>query len=117
MGFAIAAAGLAAGLAAGVMIGTSAGHASGDAPWCVLSQLGEGAQAWDCQYETAEECARAVTAGGNCTPNPYAPNPAPNPTPAPAAAAAKDAVAVPSKPIVNTTSGAAERRKVKKDAK
>jgi len=46
--------------------------ASGDAPWCALTQLGEGAQAWDCHYGTVQECAPVVTAGnrGSYTPNP-----------------------------------------------
>ncbi len=44
---------IAAGFALGSIFGPSAARASGDAPWCAVMQLGEGAQAWDCQYETA----------------------------------------------------------------
>jgi hypothetical protein len=62
-----------AGLASGTIIAQPAARASGDAPRCALTQLGEGAQAWDCQYETVQECTPVVTAGnrGSCTPNPY----------------------------------------------
>jgi hypothetical protein len=62
-----------AGLASGSFFGAAAAYASGDAPWCAVMQLGEGAQATDCQYETAQECAPAVIAGnrGSCSPNPY----------------------------------------------
>lgn len=68
-----------AGLTTGSMLGAPAAYASGDAPWCAVSEIGEGALSWDCQYETAEQCAPTVSGGnrGSCTPNPYAPNPAP----------------------------------------
>jgi hypothetical protein len=65
---------VAAGLTAGSMLVAPAAHASGDAPWCAVTQLGEGASAWNCEYETVEECLPSVTSGnrGSCVPNPYA---------------------------------------------
>jgi hypothetical protein len=95
-----------AALAAGVMFGTPAAYTFGDAPWCAVTEIGEGAQAWDCQYDNAQECAPAVIAGnrGSCTPNPYY-------SPPPATAS------VPGKGPINTTSGAVEGRKSQKDAK
>jgi hypothetical protein len=97
---------IAAGLALGSIFGPPAARASSDAPWCAVVQLGEGAQAWDCQYDNAQECAPAVIAGnrGSCTPNPYY-------SPPPATAS------VPGKGPINTTSGAVEGRKSQKDAK
>jgi hypothetical protein len=94
---------IAAGLVSGSMFGAAAAYASGDAPWCAVMQVGEGAQAWDCQYDTAQECAPAVIAGnrGNCTPNPYY-------SPPPATAS------VPDKGPMNTTSGAVGNRKSQK---
>jgi hypothetical protein len=96
---------VAASLAAGVMIGAPAAYTSGDAPWCTVTEIGDGGGAWDCQYERVEECVPNVLAGnrGHCSPNPYAP--------APAAASA------PSKSPINTTSGTAANRKIEKDAK
>jgi hypothetical protein len=98
-----------AGVASGAIFGTAAAYASGDAPWCAVTQLGEGAQAWDCQYETAEECVPAVITGnrGSCTPNPYAPAPATTSAPA----------NVPAKDLGNTTAGKAAKRKVEKNSK
>jgi hypothetical protein len=97
---------IAAGFALGSIFGPPAARASGDAPWCAVMQLGEGAQAWDCQYDTAQECAPAVIAGnrGSCTPNPYYSPP-------------RAISSVPSKGTINTTAGAAEGRKSQKDAK
>jgi uncharacterized protein DUF3551 len=77
---------IAAGLASGSMFAVPVAYASGDAPWCTVSQIGEGAEAWDCQYETVEECAQNIIGGnrGSCSPNPHAPAAAsvPNNTPA-----------------------------------
>jgi hypothetical protein len=42
------------------MFAVPAAHASGDAPWCTVSQIGEGAEAWDCQYETVQECGQNI---------------------------------------------------------
>ena len=94
-----------AALAAGVMFGAPAAYTFGDAPWCAVTEIGDGNGAWDCQYETVEECAPNVLAGnrGHCNPNPYAPVPA--------------AASVPSKSPINTTSGTAANRKFEKDAK
>jgi hypothetical protein len=84
-----------AGLASGSFFALPAARASGDAPWCAVTQLGEGDQAWDCQYETVQECAPAVRTGnrGSCTPNPYD-------SPPPAAAS------VPGNATTNTAAGA-----------
>jgi hypothetical protein len=96
---------IAAGLASGSIFGVPAAYASGDAPWCTVSQIGEGAEAWDCQYETVEECAHNIIGGnrGSCSPNPHAP----------AAAAAS----VPNNTPANTTSGAVASHKSKTKAK
>jgi len=82
-----------------------AAYASGDAPWCAVSQIGEGAEAWDCQYDTVQECAQNIIGGnrGNCTPNPHAP----------AAAAAP----VPNNNPASTSSGTVASRKSKDKAK
>ena len=68
-----------AGLTAGSMFGASTSYASGDAPWCAISEIGEGANQMDCQYETVQECLPNVLAGnrGHCSPNPYAVDHAP----------------------------------------
>jgi hypothetical protein len=97
---------IAAGFALGSILDPHAAHASGDAPWCALTQLGEGAQAWDCQYESAQECAPAVVGGnrGSCTPNPYY-------SPPPATAS------VPGNSPTNTTPGIVENRKSQKNAR
>ena len=50
-------------LASGSIFALPAARAPGDAPWCAVTQLGEGAQAWDGQYETVQECAPIVTTG------------------------------------------------------
>jgi hypothetical protein len=77
---------IAAGLASGSMFGAPAATASGDGPWCTVSQIGEGAETWDRQYETVEECARNINGGnrGSCSPNPHAPATASVPTNTPA---------------------------------
>ena len=95
---------LAAGLASGSMFGVPASYA-GDAPWCTVSQIGEGAQAWDCQYETVEECAHNIIGGnrGSCSPNPYVP--------------AAAAVSVPNNTPASATSGAVASRKSRTTAK
>ena len=61
-----------------------------------MRQLGKGAAAWDCEYETVEECLPSVTYGnrGSCVPNPYA---------APAAVSAPAPVAAPSTAPTSTT--------------
>ena len=97
---------VAAGLALGSMFGVPAAYASGDAPWCTVSQIGEGAEVWDCQYETVQECAQNIIGGnrGSCSPNPYA-------------ASAAAATSVPNNNPVNTTSGTVASRKPKEKAK
>jgi hypothetical protein len=37
-------------IAAGLMFDVRASDTSGDAPWCAVTEIGEGAEAWDCQY-------------------------------------------------------------------
>jgi hypothetical protein len=68
---------IAAGLTVGSMFDAPASNASGDAPWCTVTEIGEGAEAWDCQYRSVEECVPNVLAGnqGHCSPNPYAVDP------------------------------------------
>jgi hypothetical protein len=70
-----------------------------------VSQIGEGAETWDCQYETGPECVQNIIGGnrGSCSPNPHAP----------AAAAAP----VPNNNPVSTTSGTAASHKSKDNAK
>ena len=94
---------VAASLALGSISSPRAAHALGDAPWCAITQVGEGAQAWDCQYETVQECAPALIGGnrGSCSPNPYY-------SPPPAAAT------VPGNSPTNTTPGVVENRKSQK---
>jgi hypothetical protein len=103
-----------AGLAVGSMFGARAGFASGDAPWCAVTQLGEGAGAWNCEYDTVEECLPAVVAGnrGQCSPNPYARALAPASAPA-----ATPPVSAPATNPTSTTPGTAQKRKAQKDAK
>jgi hypothetical protein len=94
---------IAAGLALGSTFGLPDAHASGDAPWCAITQVGDGDGQWDCHYETVEECVPNVLAGnrGNCSPNPYY---KPPPT----------AAAVPGNGPTNTTPGVVENRKSQK---
>ena len=101
---------VAAGLTAGSMLGAPAANASGDAPWCAVTQLGEGAMAWNCEYETVEECLPSVSSGnrGSCVPNPYA-APAPVSAPAP--------VAAPTTAPKSTTPSATQNRKAQGNAK
>jgi hypothetical protein len=101
---------VAASLALSSIFGPPTARASGDEPWCALTSLGEGAQAWNCEYETVEECLPSVTSGnrGSCVPNPYA-APAPVSTPAPVAA---PATAPPS-----TTPSTTQKRKAQGNAK
>ncbi len=58
----------------------------GNAPWCAVRELGTGEVQWDCQYNSAAECAPTVVAGnrGFCNVNPYlawARPPTPQPLP------------------------------------
>ena len=94
---------IATGFALGSILGPHAAHASGDAPWCAITQVGDGDGQWDCQYETVDECVPQVLAGnrGNCSPNPYY-------SPPPAAAA------VPGNGPTSTTPGVVENRKSQK---
>jgi len=96
---------LAAGLASSLMFGAAAAYASGDEPWCAVMQIGEGAQAWDCHYQTVEECVPNVLTGnrGSCIPNPYGPSPA--------------AASVPSQGHANTPSSTPANRKFQGHAK
>jgi hypothetical protein len=107
---------VAAGLTAGSMLGAPAANASGDAPWCAVTQLGEGAMAWNCEYETVEECLPSVTSGnrGSCVANPYA---APAPVSAPAPASAPAPVAAPTTAPTSTTPSAMQNRKAQGNAK
>jgi Protein of unknown function (DUF3551) len=43
-----------------------------EAPWCAVTNTGPDMH-WDCRYQSAEQCAPAVTAGnrGFCNNNPY----------------------------------------------
>jgi hypothetical protein len=95
-----------AAFALGSIFGPPAARASGDAPWCAITEVGDGDGQWDCQYETVQECVPNVLAGnrGHCSPNPYY-------SPPPATAS------VPDKSPINTTSGAVQGRKSQKDAK
>lgn len=45
----------------------------GNAPWCAVQSLGTGEMEWDCEYNSAAECAPAILAGnrGFCNQNPY----------------------------------------------
>jgi|GEM_PF-1467946 hypothetical protein len=55
--------------------GASASHASsyGDAPWCAVIDEVAGNIVWQCEYNSAAECAPHVIAGnrGFCQHNPY----------------------------------------------
>jgi Protein of unknown function (DUF3551) len=97
---------VAASLALSSIFGPPTARASGDEPWCALTSLGEGAQAWNCEYETVEECLPSVVAGnrGSCVQNPYY-------RPPPASAS------VPGNDPTNTTSGSVEKSKSQKNAK
>jgi hypothetical protein len=45
-----------AAFALGSIFGPPAARASGDAPWCAITEVGDGDGQWDCQYETVQEC-------------------------------------------------------------
>jgi hypothetical protein len=63
----------AATLAAALCFGIhSPAHAYGDEKWCAVTDNGGGSTAWNCDYETVEECTPAVTSGGRgyCALNP-----------------------------------------------
>jgi hypothetical protein len=94
---------IATGFALGSILGPHAAHASGDAPWCAITQVGDGDGQWDCQYETVDECVPHILAGnrGNCSPNPYYIPPPP-------------AAAAPSTSPTNTTPDVVENRKSQK---
>jgi hypothetical protein len=53
----------------------------GNAPWCAVTNGGDGDVEWDCEYQTAAQCAPAVIAGnrGFCNLNPAGPQYAPAP--------------------------------------
>ena len=95
---------IAAGLAVGSMFDAPASNASGDAPWCAVTEIGEGAEAWDCQYRAVEECVPNVLAGnrGRCSPNPYAVD--------------LTTVSVPATGPTSNTTNRAANRKLQKDA-
>ena len=42
------------------------------APWCAVTNYGNGSMYWDCQYSSIEQCRPNVLAGnrGWCNPNP-----------------------------------------------
>ena len=44
-----------------------------NAPWCAVTNYGNGSMYWDCQYSSIEQCRPNVLAGnrGWCNPNPY----------------------------------------------
>lgn len=69
------------------------------------TEIGEGDGAWDCQYQTVEECVPSVLAGnrGHCSPNPYTAGPT--------------TVSVPATSPTSTTPSTAADRKLQKDAK
>jgi hypothetical protein len=50
------------------------GHAQsyGNGPWCAVANQGGGDVVWDCQYQTMQQCAPAITGGnrGFCNINP-----------------------------------------------
>jgi hypothetical protein len=43
------------------------------APWCAVTNHGNGSMYWDCQYSSIEQCRPSVLGGnrGWCNPNPY----------------------------------------------
>ena len=97
---------IAAGLAVGLMFDAPASEASGDAPWCAVTEIGDGGGVWDCEYQTVEECAPSVLVGnrGHCNPNPYAVGPT-------------TIVSVPATGPTSTTPSTAANRKLQKGAK
>jgi hypothetical protein len=91
------------GLTAGSMLGAPPSYASGDAPWCAVTEVGDGDGQWDCHYETVEECVPAVLAGnrGHCNQNPWTRDSAPAPA----------AVSAPTTAPVSTTPSTVQNRK------
>jgi hypothetical protein len=53
----------------------------GNAPWCAVTNSGGGDMEWDCEYQSAAQCAPEVIAGnrGFCNLNPAGPQYAPAP--------------------------------------
>lgn len=72
-----------AALATAVIIGLPESRAAtyGNAPWCAVTNSGSGDMEWDCDYQSAAQCAPAVVAGnrGFCNLNPAGPQYAPAP--------------------------------------
>lgn len=63
-----------AGAAAMLLLEISSSQALvGEAPWCAVLEVGTGEMYWDCEYQTAAQCAPNVVAGnrGFCNVNPY----------------------------------------------
>jgi hypothetical protein len=58
-------------VAAAMSFDVPASYAFGDAPWCMVKNLGSDV-AWDCQFNSAQQCAPAVIAGDRsfCNMNP-----------------------------------------------
>jgi hypothetical protein len=77
----IAAATLAAAL--GSASGPGMAATVGYAPWCAVQDLGTGDVVWDCEFQSAEQCAPQVVAGnrGFCNLNPSWPPYQPVPPP------------------------------------
>jgi hypothetical protein len=62
-------------------IPVSPASAYGNEKWCLVTDQGGDNIVWDCEYETADDCAPAITAGsrGFCALNPsWRPNPNPS---------------------------------------
>jgi hypothetical protein len=62
-----------AALLAVMCIDMSDSRAIENAPWCAVTNKGNGNTYWDCQYRTFAECAPNVVSGdrGFCNPTPY----------------------------------------------
>jgi hypothetical protein len=54
-----------AALAAAIFLNVAASHAGlyGNSRWCAVTNQGSDALNWDCEYDTAEDCAPAVLTG------------------------------------------------------
>jgi hypothetical protein len=61
-----------AAVAAAGFVGPQAANAY-TAPWCAVTNYGNGSMYWDCQYSSIEQCQPNVLAGnrGWCNLNPY----------------------------------------------
>jgi hypothetical protein len=61
-----------AALAAATCFDIPSSRAFGDAPWCAVTERGDGDVHWDCEYHSVEECVPNVLAGnrGFCNLNP-----------------------------------------------